>query len=236
MPRSVTLKATKGRYAEDPVVKRLRIQTWFRAVSHVSGLTAAELERRYSLDEHSSNRSCIWDKYRRGDVEPRDAGDLPDSVGLVTLVESCYGETRQWLRSPLWRLADRAPLDMLEIRVAYEGLPELLRSMFIAPKTSESQIFWRRPVDIAHACEILRRFGTIEALITSLIVVREAEITQNQLQHACGVKLARECVARLAAHPVIGPALLSASGKPCLGDYLESRWIAPGYTHVAEDA
>lgn len=235
MTRNVKAKIANGRYVEDPVVKRLRIQTWFRAVSTVSGLTGAELERRFSLDEHSNNRSCIWDKYRRGDVEPRNAGASPDSVGFVALVESCYGETMKWLYSPLWRLADCSPMDMPQIRSAYEGLPDLMRSIFIAPATNEGQIFWRRPVDIAHACEILSRFGTVDAFIASLIVVKEAEATQNQVQHACGVKLAREYLERLATHALVGPALLSSRGKPGLRAYLECRWRTPGYTHVAED-
>ena len=141
----------------------------------------------------------------------------------------------KWLYSPLWRLADCSPMDMPQIRSAYEGLPDLMRSIFIAPATNEGQIFWRRPVDIAHACEILSRFGTVEAFIASLIVVKEAETTQNQVQHACGVKLARECLERLATHALVGPALLSSRGKPGLRAYLESRWRTPGYTHVAED-
>ena len=153
-----------ARYAESRTIKRLRIQSWFQAVSHASGLSAGELEYQFSLENEQSLRSCIWDKYRRGEIAPRDS--------LVSAVESHYPGTGQWLRSALWRYADAFPMEMAEIRSAYERLPSLLRSMFVARQATESTVFWRRPVEPYEACEMLLRIDNIEALIATLLLVK----------------------------------------------------------------
>lgn len=211
-----------ARYAESRTIKRLRIQSWFQAVSHASGLSAGELEYQFSLENEQSLRSCIWDKYRRGEIAPRDR--------LVSAVESHYFGTGQWLRSALWRYADAFPMEMAEIRSAYERLPSLLRSMFVARQATESSVFWRRPVEPYEACEMLLRIDNIEALIATLLLVKEAETTQNHDQHREGVQLALPYLKRFAGHP----ALRGAVNRD-LQIYLKSRWANLVYPEIPED-
>ena len=211
-----------ARNAESRTIKRLRIQSWFQAVSHASGLSAGELEYQFSLANEQCPRSCIWDKYRRGDVAPRD--------GLIKAVEDRYPGTAQWLHSPLWRFADEIPMDMAEIRSAYERLPSLLRSMFVVRQATESTVFWRRPVETSEACDILLRINSIDALIATLLLVKEAETAQIQDQHMEGIHFALSYLARFTRHPAIGGAINSD-----LQIYLKSRWANLVYPEIPED-
>lgn len=212
-----------ARYAENRTIKRLRIQSWFKAVIHASGLSSGELEYQFSLANEQCPRSCIWDKYRRGDVAPRES--------LVIAVEERYPGTRFWLSSALWRMADEFSIDMAEIRSAYEGLPKLLRSIFVACHASEATLFWRRPVEAEEVCDQLRRFGTIEAFIAAMIFVREAEVIQSTNEHILALELARQYLDRLSRHPILGGPL-----NQKLSAYLESRWKDPGYLEIPADS
>lgn len=211
-----------ARNAESRTIKRLRIQSWFQAVSHASGLSAGELEYQFSLANKQCPRSCIWDKYRRGDVAPRDS--------LIKAVEIRYPGTEQWLHSPLWRFADEVPIGMAEIRTAFECLPNLLRSMFVVRQATQSTIFWRRPVETSEACEILLRFNSIDALIATLILVKEAETAQIQDQHMEGIHFALSYLAKFTRHVAIGGAVNSD-----LQNYLKSRWENLVYPEIPED-
>lgn len=201
----------------NPAIKRIRIKAWFRAVTEASGLSSRQLEAQFSPSSRASQRSCIWDKYRRGETAPRQI--------LVELVEERYAGTQQWLYSPLWRLADHAIADMEVIRDVYENLPKLIRSIFVEPHATRASMFWRRQLDIDEVCEYLRRFGSVEALVAALTVIKEAEVVQDQYQHWRGVQLARQYLERFAEHPILGSTLNRELRK-----HLESRWVNPGYT------
>ncbi len=210
-------------YAESKTIKRIRIRSWFQAVSHTSGLSAGELEYQFSLANEQSPRSCIWDKYRRGDVAPRNV--------LVSAVEDRHPGTEKWLRSPLWRYADETPMEMAAIRSAYEDLPRLFRSIFIDRQATKSSLFWRRPVEPDHVCTILLRIKSIDALIVTLLFVKEAEITQNHEQHIEGVKAALNCLEHFAGHPVLGGAV----NRDLQRYLIKSRWSNLAYPEVPED-
>ncbi len=207
----------------DPAIKRIRIKAWFRAVTEASGLSSRRLEAQFSPSSGASQRSCIWDKYRRGETAPRQI--------LVGLVEERYSGTQQWLYSPLWRMADHAIADIAVIRNVYENLPKLIRSIFIEPHATRASMFWRRQLDIDEVCEYLRRFGSVEALVAALTVIKEAEVVQDQYQHWRGVQLARQYLERFAEHPILGGTLNRE-----LRNHLESRWASPGYTALDTNA
>lgn len=220
------------RYVEDPKIRTLRIRTWYSAVALASGMTPRELELQFadrSPERPVSPRSCIWDKYRRGEVEPRSGLKRSGKQSLVERVEERYPGTSQWLSSPLWRLADRAPMPMDEIRQVFEQMPALIRDIFIVQPKPDKDQFWRRPVDEEHACEILRRMANADAFVATLAMVKEAEITQDQFQHYVAVEAAKMYLASMANHPVLGTAM--RSGLP---RYLASRWHAVRYFDVDE--
>lgn len=212
-----------ARYVEDSGIRSLRIKTWFQAIAEKSGLTAAELERQFARGGVGERRSCIWDKYRRGEVEPRsDAG----GDGLVERVERAYAGTAVWLSTPLWRLSDAVPMEMSDIRLIFEGIRHpLIRSIFVASKAEASGRFWRRPVDPDDAAGHLLRFEDLDALVALLAMVREAEIIQRQEQHWAAISAARLFLAWFCASGKIMPA---PTGND-LNEYLSARWESPGY-------
>lgn len=170
-------------YKEDPEIRKMRVQAWFRAVSLASKLTPRELEKQFGEPKSNEKvkRSCVWDKYRRGEVVPR-SGQRPDgALNLVDRVEAAYPGTAKWLNLALWRLLDGATLELSEIKKGYDNLPNVLRSAFVKPDQSASQNkFWRRSVDVKRVCEQLVCLGTIESLTALLLMLREAELVQNQ--------------------------------------------------------
>lgn len=79
-----------------------------------SKLTPRELEKQFGEPKSNEKvkRSCVWDKYRRGDVVPRSGLRPGGGANLVDRVEVVYPGTAKWLTLPLWRLLDKAPMEM----------------------------------------------------------------------------------------------------------------------------
>jgi len=201
-------------YKESPWVRTMRIQTWFRAVEQKSGgLGTHDLERQFSGKKIAhGKRSCIWNKYRAGTVAPRGGcGNSTGGVNLVKRVETVYPGTAKWLSLPLWRLVDPAPMEMAEVRMLFEGLSPGLRPMFIASKKEASGLFWRRPVDIKQVGDILCAKRDLDALVAALILVKEAEVTQNQIQHEAACTITMQLL-QIFAHR---SGQLEEQGKPC---------------------
>jgi hypothetical protein len=197
-------------YKEDPEIRKMRVQAWFRAVSLASKMTPRELEKRFSESESDRKvkRSCVWDKYRRGEVVPR-SGPRPDGgLNLVDRVEAAYPGTAKWLTLPLWRLLDKAPMEMSEIRRCYESLPRPLRAMFIHPDATESSVFWRRrEMDCKSGGDTLLRFANLEGFTAVLAMLRETESAQNQREYRICRQQVQEYMCRLAKHPVVGKSM-----------------------------
>ncbi len=176
------------RYVENPKIRSMRVRSWFHAVSQASGLTVGELDREFREEGSARTpRSCIWNKYKRGEVVPRSGWQGDARPKLVERVEARYPGTAKWLFSPLWRLADEAPMEMSEIRRIYEGMPKSIRSIFIASENEATPIFWRRCVEPKDACEILHRFRDVDALVALLAMVKEAEVVQVRVQYNAAV-------------------------------------------------
>lgn len=213
-------------YKEDPEIRKMRVQAWFLAVSLASKLTPRELEKQFSEsgNDRKVKRSCVWDKYRRGDVVPR-SGPRPDGgLNLVDRVETAYPGTAKWLTLPLWRLLDKAPMEMSEIRRNLEKLPDLMRQMFIYSQARPSGLFWRRDTDYEDACDLLLRFGSLDGLNAVLALAKEAEIIQDQYQHQDCIQKAGEYVARLGYQGLLPETLIDE-----LTNYLAQRVAAAGY-------
>lgn len=219
-------------YKEDPEIRKMRVQAWFRAVSLASKLTPRELEQLFGETKSNEKvkRSCVWDKYRRGEVVPR-SGLRPDGgLNLVDRVEAVYPGTAKWLTLPLWRLLDRAPMEMSEIRRYLERLPNLMRQMFIYSEAQPTGLFWRRDTDYEDACDLLLRFVSLDGLNAVLALVKEAEVIQDQYQHQDCVRKAGEYLARLAYQELL-PEKLNDE----LSNYLAQRVTSAGYFFELQD-
>lgn len=212
-------------YKEDHEIRKMRVQAWFHAVSLESGLTPRELEKKFSESETEKKvkRSCVWNKYRRGEVVPR-SGPRPDGKpNLVDRVETAYPGTAKWLTLPLWRLLDRAPMEMSEIRRCYESLPRPMRAMFIHPDATESSVFWQRKLATEDSCAVLIKFGGIDGFIAMLAMIKEAEIIQDERSHRLVMQKSIDYHARL-KHGF----LYELFGTGIVG-YLEKRRVAIKY-------
>lgn len=221
MARKVT-----NRYVEDPRIRSMRVRTWYRAVALASGLTPRELEQEFSEKKPgrtTSPRSCIWDKYRRGEVVPRNGPAKNEASSLAERVECRYPGTAQWLDSPLWRLADKAPMEMSELRCLYERLAKPIRTWLIAD-IHPPALFWRRSVDPEEPCKSLAGIDDVQALITLLALAKEAETIQDQWQHYVAVR-----AIRVNLRTVTAGGVLDKNIRAELRAFLDERWRDPGY-------
>ncbi|UCV02705.1 hypothetical protein [Dechloromonas denitrificans] len=168
-------------YVENPKIRSMRVRSWFHAVSQASGLTVGELEREFREEGSARTpRSCIWNKYKRGEVVPRSRYQGDGRPKLVERVEARYPGTEKWLFSPLWLLADVAPMEMSDLRRIYEGLPPRIREYFILPPSLVTKVFWRCPLHSEQLLMELLRFHTVEDLVAAVALIREAEIIQSR--------------------------------------------------------
>jgi hypothetical protein len=218
-------------YREDPLIRKMRVQAWYFAVVQASGLSTRELERMFREDKgRKVNRSCIWNKYRRGEVVPRSGRREGGKLNLVEQVEASYPGTAKWLSSPMWRLADKAPIEMSEIRQIYEKMSPNFRELFILPAYKASDVFWRKPIEYENLADSLRSLGTLESFVALLTLIREAEVTQNHLDFECWINDASQFTA-IEYFDELGN--LSVIYELC--DYLVKRWtLLLSYQYLPE--
>lgn len=190
----------KGRPFKSPVSK-FRAMTWYIAVSEESNKDASSLEAEfYTKASGNGNakkavRPCLFDKYRRGDVEPRRTRGKDGQPSIVERVEECYPETTMWLELPLWDAMDFDHISMAGIREIYEKLPVNIRQYFIATEKVSSGGFWRKPTDPELVYHHLIKIVTIDSLTAAFNMSREGLISQNQKLHFHGLKVAEEILA-----------------------------------------
>ncbi len=169
------------RYVENPKIRSMRVRSWFHAVSQASGLTVGELEREFREEGSARTpRSCIWNKYKRGEVVPRSRYQGDGRPKLVERVEARYPGTEKWLFSPIWLLLDAVPMEMSDLRRIYEGLPLRIRGYFVLPSSLVTKVFWRCPLHSEQQLMEFLRFHTVEDLVAAVALIREAEIIQNR--------------------------------------------------------
>jgi hypothetical protein len=167
-------------YKEDPLIRKMRIKAWYWAVRKASGLSTRDLERIFREDAgRKVYRSCIWNKYRRGEIVPRSGTRDDGKLNLVEQVEARYPGTARWLSSPIWQVADKSPMEMSEIRMIYEGLPSTIRPLFILSNAEAQGRFWRSQIDHKAVCSVLHRMSDLDALTAVLAMVKEAEAIQS---------------------------------------------------------
>lgn len=169
------------RYVENPKIRSMRVRSWFHAVSQASGLTVGELEREFREEGSARTpRSCIWNKYKRGEIVPRSRYQGDGRPKLVERVEARYPGTEKWLFSPIWLLLDAVPMEMSDLRRIYEGLPLRIRDYFVLPSSLVTKVFWRCPLHSEQQLMEFLRFHTVEDLVAAVALIREAEIIQNR--------------------------------------------------------
>lgn len=139
--------ARRGRPRKNAITK-LKVKCWFSAVALASGKNAAELEREFadpnhirrSKDTKREIRPNLWDKYRRGEVEPRMRPSPGKSQSIVQTVEAKYPGTARILTLPLWMLLDLSqPVSMEELDEIQQGLPDEIQRRNIEKSDLDSE-------------------------------------------------------------------------------------------------
>lgn len=211
-------------YKEDPQIRKMRVQAWFKAVTMESGLSARELEEKFREDSGKKvKRSCIWNKYRRGEIVPRGGHRDDGQPNLLERVEASYPETSEWLLSPIWRVADPAPMEMSELRQVYAGLPGVFRQLFIAPGKATHGRFWRSATPNKVIFEVLSRKPNLEAITAALALVKETETRQCLPSHNAAVSGTMSLLKMLTRNVPTHLRPLVESG---LFNYLPNAWTA----------
>lgn len=99
-------------------IEKLQAKLWFEAVSSQSGMNVDQLERFFLIRIDPENGRTkdlphIWRRYKRGIQVPRDNKDKTKSV--VSIVDSEFLGTAQWIRSPLWGLLKNPDLNSQQL-------------------------------------------------------------------------------------------------------------------------
>lgn len=170
-------------------ITRFKVMAWFDAVAEASGKTAADLEREFAPAAHirwelgMEIRPKLWEKYRRGEVEPRSIPSKGRKTSIVQEVESRYPGTAKWLSLPLWKLADfNQTVTMDELRAVYQGMPLKIRGLIIKDDVLEGEIFWRKQTDEDELLRRLAAAGGLDGVTAILALVREAHVCQQETE------------------------------------------------------
>lgn len=220
----------RGRPPTEPIYK-LRTRAWFIAVSQASGLKTFELEMMFASKDANGQsegfvRTGIWSKYCKGIVSPKLHDFGPDKLSLVNRVDQQFPGTKRWFIMPFWRLLSRDPLEPSELKTIFFSLPEDIRRLFVIRNYKGKNIFWRLQRDPESLYQELASIGTLDATIGVLAMIKEAEMTQNQLQHLLGLSAWVKCAARLKQDPVLS-ALLDPINKYVKKRFADTVYFTP---------
>ena len=177
---------------------------WYAAIVTASWRDAPTLKAKAPLIEaeflkKGQFRSCLFDKYRRGEIEPRRSGSKNGELSIVDRVEIRYPGTAKYLELPLWKALDFNQSSMAEVRQVYEVLPVRIRKHFIAINKVSKLGFWRKPTHPELVSDILSKEITLSSLTASLNMVQEGLITQNQFLHYHGLRASEKILAKMLA-------------------------------------
>lgn len=167
-------------------ITRFKVMAWFDAVAKASGKSAADLEREFAPAHVSWARGMeirpkLWEKYKRGDVEPRSIPSKGRKTSIVQEVESRYPGTAKWLSLPLWKLADfNQTVTMGELKAVYQGMPMEIRGLIIKDDVLDGEVFWRKQTEEGELLRQLAAVGGLDGVTAILALVREAQICQQE--------------------------------------------------------
>lgn len=185
----------------DPDVLTIRINCWQHAVLNAGGTISDER------------------------IKEKNGSDHQQMVDLLNRIDIKYPGTKYWWDSDIWRLISNFPITADDIRLIFEAMPSLIRSIFVGATHERQALFWRRPVDIGHACVILNRMlpEDINAFTMIIALAREAEMNQDVRSHSIVAGNVQISLQILQNHPTLG------SFIPFIENKIKHWWIDPGY-------
>lgn len=179
----MTTRRSPGRHRNDPV-DALRTLAWYDAVRRRSWLkTPYQLEKLFAPEKFRYGpdgeciRPCQWDKYARGLVVP--------STKLAERVEARYPGTKRWLILPLWRVIRDPPPPVTELHAIIAAVRPALTAHLSHPyNVLHAERRQPHRLSSIKTIDSLWRQGDVNALTALLACARDAELTQNEHQHA----------------------------------------------------
>lgn len=199
----------RGRPRKDPI-SSLRTRAWFNAVALASGKNVYELDIEFAGINRGSckryeNRPCVWDKYARGDIEPRSKTGAKGQMPIVEKVEKVYSGTAQWLIMSFWRVLGDEPMNLDELKEVYLSLSPAIRNLLIRKKRSRADPFWRTDITPDKLHEHLSAGDSIEMATLILAMIKEAEARQLEHQYYQALTVWKKCERKLSKEPVLSP-------------------------------
>lgn len=201
----------RGRPRKDPI-SSLRTKAWFNAVELASKKSTYELDIEFSetskrYQKKYEKRPCIWEKYARGDIEPRSKVGAKGQTPIVEKVEKVYPRTAKWLTMPFWRVLGDESMNMDELKEVYLSLSPTIRNLLIRKKRSRTDPFWRTVITPDKLYERLSEEDSIEVATVILALVKEAEARQIEHQYYQALTVWKKCERKLSKDPVLSPLL-----------------------------
>lgn len=199
----------RGRPRKEPL-SSLRTKAWFNAVALASKKSTYELDIEFSetskrYQKKYEKRPCIWEKYARGDIEPRSKVGAKGQTPIVEKVERIYPGTAQWLTMPFWRMLGDEPMGMDELKEVYLSFSPVIRNLLIRKKRSRADLFWRTDITPDKLHEHLSAGDPIEVATAILAMTKEAESRQLEHQYYQALTVWKKCERNLSKDPVLSP-------------------------------
>jgi hypothetical protein len=218
---------TRGRPKKEPI-SSLRTRAWFNAVALASGKSTYELDIEFAGVNRGSrkryeNRPCVWDKYARGDIEPRSKMGAKGQTPIVEKVERIYPGTVQWLTIPFWGVLGDEPMNMDELKEVYLSLSPGIRNLLIRKKRSRADPFWRIDITPDKLYDHLSEENSIEVGTVILAMVKEAEARQLEHQYYQALTVWKKCERKLSKDPVLSPLMDEIHARVALKAHRLSR-------------
>lgn len=200
---------------------------WFNAVSLASGMNESELEVLFGESTSRQRytpgaRPGLWRKYKMGRICPKTKADINGRPSIVERVDRQFPGTAKWMSMPFWDVLSYKRMDMAELRQVYVSLSPSVRDLIVMDPQINGRMFWRRSTAMEALYDELIEVGGIDAATAILALIKEAEITQNQIQHQYGLVYWARCTVKL-QHPVISPLIAQ------INEVIEDRFTRISY-------
>ncbi|POZ60941.1 hypothetical protein [Chromobacterium alticapitis] len=152
----------------------------------LSGLSATQLDDRYRwFSAEGSHRPCLWHKYLRGTVTPKDTGDRRS---IILRVEADFPGTYEIYHHTIWTLLNVPVGSMDEVFRVFDVLREPIRSWLILPddEWGEDGLFWRTEICADEVYHKLVELQELDAGAALLGLVAESRLCQRSESYYTG--------------------------------------------------
>lgn len=161
----------------------LRVTTWVMRVQQESCAPLAALDLMYASPNPNGKRQrqCLWHKYQKGLVSPKDDGPMGES-SVVSTVGKDYPETAVWYRHPFWGVLIRSPSTWPELKEVYLQLEEEWSRKLIENHDPKA-MFWRSSKGIGDLSSELKASQSLDAGAVILCLIAESKLRMSKKEY-----------------------------------------------------